>query len=103
MLRIDLLDQIIAHYSPKLQCRQTWMPIILHCLDVLHIDTHILHKEMCKRPEVEEKENGHKEFLLDFISLHIEKSIIKHNTQQPKKIQSTAVSAAIYPTYPVLD
>lgn len=70
---------------------------MIYCLDVFCINTYILHKEMWKRPEVEEKDNGYKEFLLDFIILLIRRSIIGHNIQQPKKIQSTALSTATLP------
>ena len=52
---------------------------------------------MCNRPEVEEKDMGHKKFFLDLINLLVRRSITTHNTQQPKKIQTTAVSAATMP------
>ena len=73
------------------------MHTMFHCLDVLCINTYILHKEMCKRPEVEETDNGHKECLLDLIDSHVRRSITIHNTQQLKIIQTTAVSAATIP------
>ena len=80
MLETDLVDQFIAYYWPKIWYQQRWITIILNCLDVLHINIYVLHKDMCKRPVVEEKDNGHKEFLLDFINLLIRRSIVEHNT-----------------------
>lgn len=49
---------------------------------------------MCNKSEVEEKVNGYNKIILDFLNLHLRRSIIKYNTQQPRKIQSAAVSAA---------
>ena len=49
---------------------------------------------MCEKPETEEKDNSHKEFLLELIDLLIRRLIIKHNTRQlPKSIQCTAVAS----------
>ena len=42
-------------------------------------------------------DTGHKECLLYFFNLHIRRSIIKYDTRQPKKIQSTVVFTATLP------
>ena len=85
ILGMDLIDQFIVYYCPKLWCCQTWVPIMLHCWNILIISTHILHKEMCKRLVVKENDKGHKDFFLDLIDLVVRRSIIKHNTRQQNK------------------
>ena len=35
MLGINLVDQLIEYYRPKIRCRQIWMPLLLHCLDII--------------------------------------------------------------------
>ena len=45
MLGVDVVDQLIASYQPKLWCQRTWMPIFLHCLDILRVNLYVLYKE----------------------------------------------------------
>ena len=62
----DLCDQMIAYYRPKIRCRRTWMPIMLHCLDVLQVNGFILYRECSKkhRSVVDKKSIlDHKNFL----------------------------------------
>ena len=40
---------MIAYYHPKIRCRRTWMPIMLHCLDVLWVNGFILYRECSKK------------------------------------------------------
>ena len=43
MFGVDITDGLIASYRPKIRCRQTWMPIMLHCFDILHVNCYILY------------------------------------------------------------
>ena len=35
ILGVNLVDQLIACYQPKICCRRTWMPLLLDCLDII--------------------------------------------------------------------
>ena len=37
MLGVDLVDQLIAYYRPKIRCRCTWMPLFLHGADIIRV------------------------------------------------------------------
>ena len=43
VLGVDVVDQLIANYRPKLRCRCTWISIMLHCFDVLRVNCYILY------------------------------------------------------------
>ena len=45
MLGVDVVDQLIAYYRPKIWCRHTWVPIFLHCLDILRVILYVLYTE----------------------------------------------------------
>ena len=45
MLGFNVANQIIAYYWPKIWCCRTRMPIFLHCLDILLVNSYILYKE----------------------------------------------------------
>ena len=32
-----MMDQVIAYLCPKIRCQQTWMLIMLHCLDIIYL------------------------------------------------------------------
>jgi Transposase IS4 len=42
---VDRADQLIAYYRPNLRCQRTWMPIFLHCLDIIRINAFIIAKK----------------------------------------------------------
>ena len=73
MLGVDLVDQLIAYYQPKICCRQTWMPLLLHCLDIIQVNSYILNKEtFYLHPLVENEEvDSHKQFLIEFVNSFI--------------------------------
>lgn len=64
MLGIDKADQFIAYYRPKIRCRRTWIPIMLHSLDILRANAYIIHEQLCRKEEESEEDKGHKSFLL---------------------------------------
>ena len=35
MLGVDLADQLISYYRPRLRCRRNWMPIMFHMFDCI--------------------------------------------------------------------
>jgi hypothetical protein len=41
---VDLADQLFSYYRPNLRCVRTWMPIFLHCLDIVRVNAVIVHK-----------------------------------------------------------
>jgi hypothetical protein len=59
MRGIDKADQLIASYQSSLRCMRVWMPIMLHCLDIIRVNSYVVAKS---------KHNiGHKEFVIDLI------------------------------------
>ena len=73
MLGVDVVDQLIAYYQPKIRCRRTWMPIFLHCLDILLVlvNSYILCKETAKEhSDVDDSYIwNHKQFWLNLSTL----------------------------------
>ena len=41
MLGVDLVDQFIVYYQPKIRCRQTWMPLFLHGADIIRVNSYV--------------------------------------------------------------
>ena len=39
MLDVDLVDRLIAYYRPTICCQRTWMPLFLHCADIIKINS----------------------------------------------------------------
>ena len=70
MLGVDLVDQLIAYYRPKIRCRRTWMPLLLHCLDIIRVNSYVLYKETSYlHPAVNDDEiDSHKQFLIEFVN-----------------------------------
>ena len=71
MLGVDVVDQLIAYYRPKIRCRRTWVPIFLHCLDILRVNSYVLYKETSyNHPNFDNKrtKENHKHFLIEFVN-----------------------------------
>ena len=70
MLGVDVVDQLIAYYRPKIRCRRTWLPIFLHCLDILRVNSYVLYKETShNHPDVDNDTiRDHKHFLIEFVN-----------------------------------
>ena len=70
MLGVNLVGQLIAYYRPKIRCRRTWMPLLLHCLDIIGVNSYVLYKETSYlHPAVNDAEiDSHKQFLIEFIN-----------------------------------
>jgi len=64
------------HYKPNIQCRRVWMPIMLHCLDVLRVNAYIV----CLNGA---PDTNHKKFLVEWIEALLNRA----------KFQSTRVTA----------
>jgi Transposase IS4 len=45
---VDHADQLISYYRPNLRCVRTWMPIFLHCLDIIRVNSFIVCKKTNK-------------------------------------------------------
>ena len=40
---VDQNDQLISNYRHQLHCKRIWMPLMLHSLDVLHVNAYLVH------------------------------------------------------------
>ena len=85
MFGIDLVDQLIAYYRPKIRCRRTWMPLFLHRSDIIRVNSYVLYKETgYNHFDVNDDGiNSHKQFLITFIN-----SLI-HRAQEVRTVQAT--------------
>ena len=47
IMGVDVVNQLIVYYyRPEIWCHRTWMPILLHCLNILlRVNLHVLCKE----------------------------------------------------------
>ena len=43
MLGVNKADQYISYYRPNVRCVRTWMPLFLHCLDIIRANSY--HKQ----------------------------------------------------------
>ena len=92
MLGVDLVDQLIAYYRPKIRCRRTWMPLLLHCLDIIRVNSYVLYKETSYlHPAVNDDEiDSHKQFLIEFTNSLIRRAKLEDRTA-PVTRQATPV------------
>ena len=82
MLGVDLVDQLIAYYRPKIRCRRAWMPVFLHGTDIIRVNSYVLYKETAyDHPDVNDSIKSHKQFLIAFIN-----SLI-HRAQDEESVQ----------------
>ena len=89
MLGVDLVDQLIAYYRPKIRCRRTWMPLFLHGSDIIRVNSYVLYKETAyNHPDVNDGINSHKQFLIAFIN-----SLI-HCAQDEESVQPSCTQTA---------
>ena len=94
MLGVDLVDQLIAYYRPKVQCCCTWMPLFLHGADIIRVNSYVLYKEIAYRhPDVNDDDiNSYKQFFIAFVN-----SII-HRAQDEDTVKHTQKSTPVDPT-----
>jgi hypothetical protein len=57
---VDKADQLIAYYRPDLRCRRVWVPLLLHCLDIVRVNTYIMAKSR-------DDSISHKSYIKQFI------------------------------------
>lgn len=62
MLGVDKSDQLISYYRPKLRFRRYWMAMMAHGLDIIRINSYIIHKKLSSCPKM-----SHKQYLTEFI------------------------------------
>jgi hypothetical protein len=88
MLGVDVVDQLIAYYRPKIRCRRTWVPIFLHCLDILRVNSYVLYKETSyNHPDVNNDTiRDHKHFLIAFVN-----SLIRRGNAETKKTKKMII------------
>ena len=99
MLGVDVVDQLIAYYRPKICCQRTWMPIFLQCLCVLRVNSYVLYKETSRdHPEVNDKDiRSHKSFLIEFINVLICRAIADTPTTTTTGTTSTQKTPTVDP------
>ena len=64
---VDVADQLIANYRPKLKCRRTWMPIMFHSFDILRINMFIIHYRISQKKV--KSTTTHKKFSMDLVTV----------------------------------
>ena len=64
---VDIADQLIAYYRPKLRCQRTWMPLMFHALDILRINCFIVHERLQKEHDINYRRD-HKQFVMSFVT-----------------------------------
>ena len=70
MLGVDLVDQLIAYYRPRIRCRRTWMSLLLNCLDIIQVNSYVLYKETSYLHSLVDNDKiySHKQFLVEFVN-----------------------------------
>ena len=68
MLGVDIVNQLIAYYRPKIWYWRTWVPIFLHCLDILWVNLYVLYKEYNHVDVDNDTIWNHKHFLIEFVN-----------------------------------
>jgi hypothetical protein len=66
MLGVNKADQLVAYYRPILRCRRVWMPLMLHCLDILRVNAYIISQAFKEK----KGNDDHKEFVVDLVRAH---------------------------------
>ena len=69
---VDLADQHIAHYCPKLKCYRTWMPLFVQIINIVRSNSYIAQKNV--KEQRGEKPQRHRAFILDFIQEMMERN-----------------------------
>ena len=67
MLGVDVCDQLIASLRPKIRCRRLWVPIMLHCLDFLCVDSYI-------HEPTNRQYGSHKAFYIEFVNILLQRA-----------------------------
>jgi hypothetical protein len=65
-------DQLISYYRTKLRCRRTWMPVFMHCLDIIRINSYLV----CKHHQRGDNTLEHKDFLEDWVKALNERAVV---------------------------
>ena len=70
---IDRNEQLISNYRHQLHCKHIWMPLMLHSLDVLHVNAYLAHVGL--QTEVNNWLEQ-KEFILLLVEIMQERAIV---------------------------
>ncbi len=63
---VDRCDQLISYYRTNFRCRRTWMPIFLHCIDIMRVNCFVIIKHWANLKK--QKPPEQKDFLMNFIA-----------------------------------
>ena len=66
MRGVDQAGQLIAYYLPDMRCHQKWLPIFIHSLSTIPVNSFIVYKHTNSDMKGKRGYNG-KEFALDYL------------------------------------
>ena len=70
---VDRNNQLISNYRHQLRCKQIWMPLMLHSLDVLRVNAYLAHVGL----QTDAKNRlEQKEFILSLVEIMQEQAIV---------------------------
>ena len=70
---VDQNDQLIAKYHHQLHCKQIWMPLMFHALDVLCVNAYLAHFRLQTGMRDWLEQN---EFILSLVEMMQERAIV---------------------------
>ena len=76
---VDLSDQFISYYRPEIRCRRTWIPHMLHALNIARVNAYVALKALWDKPDLP----SHKEFVMLWISELLNKAVIADLPKAP--------------------
>ncbi len=62
---VDRCDQLISYYRSNLRCRRTWMPMFLHCIDIMRVNCFVIVRHWATLQK--RKKPKQKDFVMDLI------------------------------------
>ena len=66
MLGVDKSDQLIAYYRPALRVRRYWMAMMFHGLDIIRVNSYIVHKN-----KMQDEALTHKDYTCELIAARL--------------------------------
>ena len=65
---VDQADQMIAYYMPDMRCHRTWLPMFLHLLAIIRLNSYIVYKHCSSDSRIKSDHYTGKIFTMDFIT-----------------------------------
>jgi hypothetical protein len=83
MCGVDVCDQLISYYNMKFRHRRTWVPLFLHCLNVLRVNAYLIHAKLHSKPL------DQKEFIMQMIEALMSRVDAGYRTRLKRVAEST--------------